>query len=80
VIPGFFVANYCLLRNIDETLYNFTSMNTPEENFTALGLNLPPAPKPLGVYKPCLVDGKYLYLSGHGTVKGRWQPDHWPYW
>src|SRR3978361_910852 len=44
-------------------------MITPEETFAALGLNLPPAPKPLGVYKPCLVDGKYLYLSGHGTVK-----------
>jgi len=44
-------------------------MNTPEQNFAALGLSLPPAPKPLGVYKPCLIDGKYLYLSGHGTVK-----------
>lgn len=44
-------------------------MNTPEENFVALGLKLPPAPKPLGVYKPCLTDGKYLYVSGHGTVK-----------
>jgi enamine deaminase RidA (YjgF/YER057c/UK114 family) len=44
-------------------------MKTAEENFAALGLVLPPAPKPLGVYKPCLVDGKYLYLSGHGTVK-----------
>src|SRR6202012_4161783 len=44
-------------------------MNTPDENFSALGLNLPPAPKPLGVYKPCLIDGKYLYLSGHGTVQ-----------
>jgi len=44
-------------------------MNTPEQNFEKLGLTLPPAPKPLGVYKPCLVDGKYLYLSGHGTVK-----------
>lgn len=44
-------------------------MNTPDENFAALGLNLPPAPKPLGVYKPCLIDGKYLYVSGHGTVK-----------
>ncbi|MBD8487865.1 RidA family protein [Echinicola sp. CAU 1574] len=40
-----------------------------EENFNKLELNLPPAPKPLGVYKPCLIDGKYLYLSGHGTVK-----------
>jgi hypothetical protein len=44
-------------------------MKTAEENFAALGLTLPPPPKPLGVYKPCLVDGKYLYLSGHGTVQ-----------
>lgn len=44
-------------------------MNTPEENFAQLGLILPPAPAPLGVYKPCLVDGKYLYVSGHGTVQ-----------
>lgn len=44
-------------------------MNTPEQNFAALGLNLPPAPVPLGVYKPYLIDGKYLYVSGHGTVK-----------
>ncbi|WP_296700888.1 RidA family protein [Algoriphagus sp.] len=44
-------------------------METPESNFSKLGLILPPAPKPLGVYKPCLIDGKYLYLSGHGTVQ-----------
>jgi hypothetical protein len=42
---------------------------TAEQRFAQLGLNLPPAPTPLGVYKPCLVDGKHLYLSGHGTVK-----------
>ncbi|SDE90496.1 RidA family protein [Chitinophaga filiformis] len=42
---------------------------TPTENFNALGLSMPPAPTPLGVYKPCLVDGKYLYLSGHGPVQ-----------
>ncbi|GGF18657.1 RidA family protein [Echinicola rosea] len=40
-----------------------------EENFKKLGLTLPPAPGPKGVYKPCLIDGKYLYLSGHGTVQ-----------
>ena len=40
-----------------------------DEQFEKLGLTLPPAPRPLGVYKPCLVDGKYLYLSGHGTVQ-----------
>src|SRR6478735_5701377 len=34
-----------------------------------LGLELPPAPTPLGVYKPYLIDGKYLYLSGHGPVQ-----------
>ena len=44
-------------------------MESPESNFAKLGLTLPPPPKPLGVYKPCLVDGKHLYLSGHGTVK-----------
>lgn len=44
-------------------------METPESNFSKLDLTLPPAPKPLGVYKPCLIDGKYLYLSGHGTVQ-----------
>lgn len=44
-------------------------MITPEQSFAALGLNLPPAPQPLGVYKPYLIDGKYLYVSGHGTVK-----------
>jgi len=43
-------------------------MNTPEENFAALGLTLPPAPKPLGVYKPLLIDGNHCYVSGHGTV------------
>ena len=40
-----------------------------EERFNKLGLSLPPAPSPLGVYKPYLIDGKYLYLSGHGPVR-----------
>jgi enamine deaminase RidA (YjgF/YER057c/UK114 family) len=42
---------------------------TPSENFKALGLHLPPAPTPLGVYKPLLIDGKHVYVSGHGTVQ-----------
>lgn len=40
-----------------------------EKKLKELGLVLPPAPEPAGVYKPCLVDGKYLYVSGHGPVK-----------
>lgn len=42
---------------------------TAEEQLAKTGLTLPPAPTPLGVYKPFLIDGKYLYLSGHGPVK-----------
>lgn len=42
---------------------------TAEQRFAELGLRLPPAPAPLGVYKPFLIDGKYLYLSGHGPVQ-----------
>ena len=31
-------------------------------------LELPPAPKPQGVYKPAVIDGKHLYVSGHGPL------------
>ena len=41
---------------------------SPEAAFAQTGLTLPPAPLPLGVYKPYLIDGKYLYISGHGPV------------
>jgi len=36
--------------------------------FEAFGLVLPPAPKPVGVYKPCLVVGPLAYVSGHGPL------------
>ncbi len=42
---------------------------TPEQRFAALGLQLPPAPAPMGVYKPALIEGSYLYVSGHGPRK-----------
>ena len=42
---------------------------TPDERFSALQLELPPAPKPIGVYKPCLISGNLCYVSGHGPVK-----------
>lgn len=44
-------------------------LSTPDERFIQLGLTLPPPPKPLGVYKPFLLDGKHAYVSGHGTLK-----------
>jgi enamine deaminase RidA (YjgF/YER057c/UK114 family) len=44
-------------------------MNTyPESRIIELNLKLPPAPKPLGVYKPVLVIGSFLYVSGQGPI------------
>jgi len=37
---------------------------TPEEKITQLGLSLPPAPKPVGLYQPFVVSGKLAFLSG----------------
>jgi enamine deaminase RidA (YjgF/YER057c/UK114 family) len=34
-----------------------------------LKLEMPPAPKPAGVYKPMVVIGNLAYLSGHGPLK-----------
>lgn len=42
---------------------------TADQLFEELGLVLPPAPKPLGVYKPFLIVGNQVFVSGHGTVK-----------
>ena len=41
----------------------------PDLRIIELGLVLPQAPKPLGVYKPALVVGNFLYVSGHGPLK-----------
>ena len=40
-----------------------------EARLTELGLQLPPAPKPMGVYRPIVVTGNLAYLSGHGPLK-----------
>jgi len=41
---------------------------TADERFAELNLVLPPAPAPLGVYKPFLIDGNHCYVSGHGPL------------
>jgi enamine deaminase RidA (YjgF/YER057c/UK114 family) len=40
-----------------------------EANLANLNVQLPPAPKPVGVYKPVVVAGNMAYLSGHGPLK-----------
>ena len=45
-------------------------MNTlPSEQLKKLNLVFPPAPKPAGVYRPVLVVGNFLYVSGQGPMK-----------
>jgi len=41
----------------------------PESKILQLNLALPPAPKPVGVYKPVLIIGKTLYVSGQGPMR-----------
>ncbi len=43
--------------------------NLPSQKIKELNIEFPPAPKPAGVYKPVLVVGKFLYVSGQGPVK-----------
>lgn len=51
------------------TYFKLMENNTAEQRFSALGLSLPPAPLPIGVYKPFLIVGNLVYVSGHGPVK-----------
>ena len=40
-----------------------------EARIQELGLELPPPPKPGGVYKPVVIVGNLAYVSGHGPLK-----------
>lgn len=40
-----------------------------EARLEELNLELPPAPKPGGVYKPVVQVGNLIYVSGHGPIR-----------
>ena len=42
---------------------------SPEQRIKELNLELPPAPKPVAVYRPVVVAGNMAYVSGHGPLK-----------
>jgi enamine deaminase RidA (YjgF/YER057c/UK114 family) len=42
--------------------------NLPSEKLKEMNIELPPAPKPAGVYRPILVVGGFLYISGQAPV------------
>ncbi|MGB8492343.1 MAG: RidA family protein [Bacteroidales bacterium] len=41
----------------------------PEQRISELGLILPPAPKPAGVYKPVVVVNNFLFVSGQAPQR-----------
>ena len=45
-----------------------TAMNN-EARLAALNVTLPPAPKPVAVYRPVVVHGGLAYVSGHGPLR-----------
>lgn len=44
-------------------------MSSPEKRVQELHLTLPPAPKPVAVYKTAVKLGNLLFVSGHGPLK-----------
>ncbi len=42
---------------------------TPEQRLAQLNLELPPAPKPAGLYRPVVIEGDIAYVSGHGPLR-----------
>jgi enamine deaminase RidA (YjgF/YER057c/UK114 family) len=40
-----------------------------EMRLKELNLELPPAPKPIAVYKPLVIHGNLAYVSGHGPLR-----------
>ncbi len=42
---------------------------TPEARIVELGLSLPKIPKTVHVYKPVVITGNLLYISGHGPMQ-----------
>lgn len=42
---------------------------TFDERISELNLELPPAPKPVAVYRPLVVVGNMAYVSGHGPLR-----------
>ncbi len=46
-----------------------TPATTPESRIIELGLSLPKIPKTVHVYKPVVITGNLLYISGHGPMQ-----------
>ncbi len=62
-------------RNAQDSRATYTKrfgldfMDSIEKKLESLGWVLPPAPKPVGLYKPVVLVGNLAYVSGHGPLK-----------
>ncbi|MGP8239657.1 MAG: RidA family protein [Limisphaerales bacterium] len=45
------------------------SHSSAEQRLLELRLELPPAPKPVGIYKTLVIVGSLAFVSGHGPIK-----------
>jgi enamine deaminase RidA (YjgF/YER057c/UK114 family) len=58
-----------MLRAFPRTNSFILHLMSAEARIAELKLELPPAPKPVAVYKPLVVVGNLAYVSGHGPIK-----------
>jgi enamine deaminase RidA (YjgF/YER057c/UK114 family) len=58
-----------ILRLPRHTSARYVIRMTPEQRLATLHVALPPAPKPVALYKPVVVVDKIAYVSGHGPLK-----------
>ena len=58
-----------MLRAFPRTNLFILHLMSAEARVAELKLELPPAPKPVAVYKPLVVLGNMAYVSGHGPIK-----------
>jgi enamine deaminase RidA (YjgF/YER057c/UK114 family) len=71
------VRHYPLIAILREWDYHYVTSpqmefpmpSDPEKRIQELHLTLPPAPKPVAVYKTAVKLGNMLYVSGHGPLK-----------
>ncbi len=70
LIPSGSTLNNCYYQPVAaKNLFGVTKIvMSHEKRFAALNLELPPAPKAMGLYRPIVVVGSLAYLSGHGPL------------
>jgi len=69
-VKAFLIKSKYVIFNRSFTTGNFNNMSkSPSQRVRELGLILPPAPPPAGVYKPVLVVDNFLYVSGQGPMR-----------